>query len=450
MYPSGLVQRVSLGAEDGEGNPVVRPTEYTYDDEGRVATINRGPARKLRISYDSSGGLKEVVNESANVVLVTYENDAVQRPIRIKLRDDKLVQVNYDDNSNVTGVMTPSMAPHEMDYSWLGQLLSYTPPATDSEPAESFRTRYEYDADYQLRSMTAADGRQVVLGYDNYGRLASITGAGRDVSLTYTQGTGGVRTATRAQGEEITHLYDGALPQMDVWTGPVSATVSWGYNNRFLLETETVAGFGAVAYDYDLDELLTSVGPMVITRDPMLGRIDAIGIGDLVERIGYNEYGEVTSRHLNKGQDSLYAASYTPDVLGRMELLTESVQGGTLRTTTYGYHVRGWLNSVAVQGQSNPTTFSYDDNGNRQDPDAEYDEQDRMIRHGADTFTYSASGELVTKTTSEAGQPPKVTTFDYDMLGNLHTVQQPDGTVITYEVDAYDRRIQKSVNGTVI
>lgn len=58
-------------------------------------------------------------------------------------------------------------------------------------------------------------------------------------------------------------------------------------------------------------------------------------------------------------------------------------------------------------------------------------------------YTYSAVGALNSKTHSTTGA---VTTYDYDSLRNLSSVQLPDGRNIEYEIDASNRRIGKRVN----
>ncbi|MFC1850396.1 RHS repeat domain-containing protein [candidate division CSSED10-310 bacterium] len=42
------------------------------------------------------------------------------------------------------------------------------------------------------------------------------------------------------------------------------------------------------------------------------------------------------------------------------------------------------------------------------------------------------------------------TTYNYDVLGNLISVELPDGTLIEYIIDASNRRIGKKVNGTLV
>ena len=73
-----------------------------------------------------------------------------------------------------------------------------------------------------------------------------------------------------------------------------------------------------------------------------------------------------------------------------------------------------------------------------------YDEQDRVTSYGGYTFTYTANGEIESKT-----GPAGTTTYRYDPFGNLAGVTLPSGTVVDYILDGRHRRVAKKVNGTV-
>lgn len=68
-----------------------------------------------------------------------------------------------------------------------------------------------------------------------------------------------------------------------------------------------------------------------------------------------------------------------------------------------------------------------------------------MLFSGLTTYTYTDNGELLTKTNGA-----DVTTYDYDVLGNLLAVTNPDGTLIEYLIDPRGRRVGKKINGTLI
>jgi RHS repeat-associated protein len=73
-----------------------------------------------------------------------------------------------------------------------------------------------------------------------------------------------------------------------------------------------------------------------------------------------------------------------------------------------------------------------------------YDDQDRLLSYGGNTYQYTANGEWKSKTNAEG-----TTVYDYDVLGNLRAVTLTDGTKIEYVIDGQNRRIGKKVNGVL-
>jgi RHS repeat-associated protein len=101
----------------------------------------------------------------------------------------------------------------------------------------------------------------------------------------------------------------------------------------------------------------------------------------------------------------------------------------------------------------NRTKYAYDLNGNRTSASvngnqvsATYDAQDRLTAYGTISYTYNPQGQLVSETDSSTGN---TTTFTYDVLGNLKTVNLPNNTAISYIVDGLNRRIGKKVGGSL-
>ena len=83
----------------------------------------------------------------------------------------------------------------------------------------------------------------------------------------------------------------------------------------------------------------------------------------------------------------------------------------------YTYDPAGRLTNV--DRDSLPfSSYTYDSNGNRLNNSAVYDDQDRLLSQGTATYIYTANGELLTK--NDGGQ----TTYNYDVLGNLISVEK--------------------------
>lgn len=145
----------------------------------------------------------------------------------------------------------------------------------------------------------------------------------------------------------------------------------------------------------------------------------------------------------------LYGVQYSRDRLGRISEKTESLAGETT-AYAYTYDMAGRIKEV----QRNGTTvamYTYDANGNRLSytgimgvDSADYDRQDRLTRYGATTYSYSASGDLESKT-----EETDTTSYSYDEFGNLLAVVLPNGNCVEYLIDGRNRRIGKKVNGVL-
>jgi RHS repeat-associated protein len=132
----------------------------------------------------------------------------------------------------------------------------------------------------------------------------------------------------------------------------------------------------------------------------------------------------------------------------------KEVSAGVTNTYRYAYNAERRLTDVTVNAAL-LEHFEYDANGNRTlgfdaatgtTSTGTYDAQDRQASYGPFDFTYTANGELATKTHRDTGDE---WVFDYDALGNLLSVGLPNGDLIEYLVDGTGRRVGKLKNGVL-
>ena len=168
------------------------------------------------------------------------------------------------------------------------------------------------------------------------------------------------------------------------------------------------------------------------------------------DTVAYNAFAETSSYTAKFGATVLYKAAYTRDNVGRITSRNETI-GGTTTSYTYTFDQAGRLTGVN-KGSSTVATYAYDSNSNRLTAttpsgtvNGTYDAQDRLLTYGNKSFTYTANGELATKS-----QGSNLTTYQYDVLGNLTGVALPNGTQVTYVVDAENNRVGKKVNGVLV
>ena len=151
------------------------------------------------------------------------------------------------------------------------------------------------------------------------------------------------------------------------------------------------------------------------------------------------------------GGTALFSSQYTRDQAGNITQKAETLIGDTPATFTYAYDQAGRLTEVKKDGVVQ-AGYAYDPNGNRLSlttpggaVGGTYDAQDRLLAYGDNTYTYTANGELKTKTNGS-----QTTSYAYDVLGNLTNVTLPNGNAVDYVIDGRNRRIGKKVNGTLI
>jgi YD repeat-containing protein len=204
-------------------------------------------------------------------------------------------------------------------------------------------------------------------------------------------------------------------------------------------------------FGYDTDSLLTSAGDLTLTRRPDNGLLDSttltVGSTTVSDSYPYNGFGEPDHYTAAVNGTAVFDVDYElRDKLGRITKKVETV-GGVTDIYEYAYHNAGRLKEVKKNNVV-VATYTYDANGNRLSAPGlsttpTYDAQDRLLTYGANMYSYTANGELLTKTDTSTNTS---TTYSYDAFGNLRSVTLPDGTLIKYVIDGSNRRVGKKVN----
>ncbi|MBI5494526.1 MAG: RHS repeat-associated core domain-containing protein [Deltaproteobacteria bacterium] len=421
-------------------------TQMTYDAEGRLTRVDRD-TRATTLEYDSLGRLAALIDPAGRAVGLTY--DEANRVTGQTLPDGSTVRLRYDANSNVVGVTPPGRPEHAFQMNAVDLEEQYVPPDVGFTPRETTRV---YNLNRQLMRIIRPDGKQVVYGYDPANRVSTVDFSRGQIAYGY--GSAGRRaSATAPDGQRLDHAYDGGLLTSTTWTGPVNGSVGFTYDNDLRVVSRTVNGGMPIGYSYDLDGLLTQAGDLSIARDPVSGRVTGTKLVFVEDALQYNGFGEMTAYDARYLGTTMFAESLERDNLGRITTKTETVQGET-HVYQYGYHARGWLTDVWTDGVLT-SHLDFDGNGNRVAQTtadgavvtADYDDQDRMLRHGDFVFTYGANGETESRTNAVTSE---TTRYTHDEFGNLTEVVLPDGTEVSYVHDALGRRIAKRINGATV
>lgn len=444
--------RQSFTVIDAQGRPTqtqvsgLDPVAYDYDLRGRLAIITQGSGAEMRqtsLNYNPQGFLNSITDALGRNQLYSY--DLAGRVTQQTLPDGRVIQFAYDANGNVTSITPPGQPAHAFSYTPVDLEAQYTPPAAGiATPA----TQYAYNLDKQLTQITRPDGQTVSFSYNSGGRLSGITLPNGTITYAYNPTTGQLQTLTAPDNSTVSYAYDGALVTGETWAGAVNGTVTRNYNSDFNATGIGVNG-NNVTIGYDGDQLLTQAGSLTISRDSNHGLITGTNLGAVTTARTYNSFGEMTQFTASQNGNGVFDVQYTRDKLGRVTQKVETVSGQT-DTYVYTYDQAGRLTDVNKNG-SLYAHYDYDANSNRigtsgavGNVTGSYDQQDRLLSYGNNSYAYTDNGELKSKTFN--GQ---TTSYVYDVLGNLRQATLPNSTTIEYIIDGRNRRIGKKVNGTL-
>jgi RHS repeat-associated protein len=429
----------------------LNPVNLTYDDRGRLASLSSGDGadtRAFTFTYDAQGFVESITDPIGRIAHLAY--DAAGR-ITSKTRTDGLpVLLGFDAAGNLTSLTPPGRPAYTFSYSDRNELTALIPPPV----AGTGSTTYEYDADGALATITRPGNQTITLSYDSAGRPITrtlSTGSVTNGSDAFSYDAAGrIASLVAASGVTTTYAYDGALQTGATWSGPVNGSVTQTYDAGLRMASQSVDGADTIAFTYDDDDLLTGAGSLSLTRDPQHGLPISTTLGVVTSSLTYDGFGELSDYTASAGGSALYSVHFARDALGRISQKVEAVEGVT-ETYDYTYDVLGEVTSV-TKDSITAESYIYDANGNRTDAtvggttiNATYDDQDRLSRYGSATFTYTAGGDLASRSDG-AG----TASFNYDAVGNLLGVTLPDATAITYVVDGRGRRVGKQVNGTLV
>ncbi|MBX3021994.1 MAG: PKD domain-containing protein [Bdellovibrionales bacterium] len=436
--PEGRLSQIqldSIGRVSAYQIGGLEPVSLSFNAKGLLSQSQQG-ARRVQITYNAQGLIEETTNALNQKNQFSY--DQAGRIESQQLPDGRSIGFSYDANGNLTGITPPGRPMHQFLLNAMNLVSSYLPPSLGATP---INTIYSYNSDSQLTRVQRPDGQDVLLNYDSArAQLRSIQTSLGANSFNYSSVTGQLTSLSSYDGQNVALQYDGPFSRSESWSGVVAGFVTRDLNADFNVVKEDISG-NIIAFTFDNDRLLKSAGQEQITRHATTAQVIATQLGGVNEAFTYNNFGELLT-YSAPG----FSSQLVRDNLGRVIQKTETVLSST-NVFEYGYDDTGRLTTVRQNG-SNTSTYGYDSNSNRLSRNntlATYDSQDRLLNYGGLTFTYTNNGEIRTKTDSG-----DVTTFDYDVFGNLKRVTLPNGRAISYVVDALNRRVAKKVNGTLV
>jgi RHS repeat-associated protein len=330
-------------------------TTYSYDERDRL-TLKATPFGSLTYTSDDTGKPLTVRSSNANGVAVDYTYDALNRLETVvdrRLAAGTTTYV-YDVNGNLESALYPNSVRSTYTYDTLNRLTNVA--VTNGSPIAGYA--YTLGPAGNRLSVTEANGRQVIYGYDALYRLTSETISGA------ASNNGAVAYGYDPVGNRLSRTSTVAA------VAPASST----YDENDRLQTDTYDNNGntiqsnGITYQFDFENRITSAnnGDVTFLYD---------GDGNRVAKTS----GGITTRYLIDTQNPT----------GHAQAVEEIVAGQVQRQYTYGHSL---ISQRQLLGGNRTTSFyGLDGSGSV-----------RFLTSDAgtitDTYTYDAFGKLIEST----------------------------------------------------
>lgn len=426
------------------------PLSFSYDSDGKLSSTTQG-SRTTSIAYDSNGFV--ISSKNALNLTTRFERDQLGRVTKKIYHDGRSEEYGYDNNGNLISIKPSGRPAHSFLMNIYELVQQYTPPflGTNGE------TKYSYNDDKQLTKVELPGGEEIDYKYGTtHSRLEEISIPDSTYIFQY-QYTGHRVSQISSPDQVVSQFtYFGDQVKIENQIFPMEQTpwpsVEYIHDTRFRRSALTLNdhfGMSSTAnFRYDRDGLLVKAGELELSRG-LNGEIKGTRLRNFSSTYSHDAvYGELTGIKYSYKNKPLLSIQYQRDNLGR--IASESIDGNPSDSLSYDSSGRFVGRSTSGAGRPN-SKYRYNANGNLVSGTengisfkAEYDDQDRLIKWNNTEYTYNINGHLQSETEGN-----KITTYDYDVFGNLRSVVIDDGSGqtknIQYQADGMNRRVSRSV-----
>ncbi|MET3880522.1 DUF6531 domain-containing protein [Chitinophaga sp. OAE865] len=282
----------AFGNKVKETNENGESTVFYYDEAQRLEGIKTPAGRKQQWEYNEQGLPERRKTIDGNIIRYGYTGPYLTK---ITYNDGRVFRLAYDEQHNLTRLISPENAELHRKYDELGQLIKET---TET----GYWYEYDYDASGNMIRMEEANGTIQHFSYDAADNLVQAADGQREVKFSY--GPLGVLTGRSQQGVSIRFNYDKELQLRSIANeGGELYRLEQDANGNVINEW----GFDGVHYHYERD--IAGRVRKVIRPDNRWTVCDYDGTGLLVREEHYD--GSVTAYGYNK--DGLLTGAFNED-----------------------------------------------------------------------------------------------------------------------------------------
>jgi RHS repeat-associated protein len=426
-------------------------TKFTYDAGGRLTTTTNPLGGVNRTEYDAAGRVAAQVDALGRRTAVTY--DALGRATRTIYPDGSFDETTYDVDGNIVATTDQVGRTTRYVFDELNRNVSTTFPdggvvqtiyspggkITATIDANGNRTDYAYDSAGRPTTVTQPSVVNGTTGASARPRSSrTLNASGTPIAVTDAMGRTTNFTYDAAGRPTVTTFADGATTQQTFNSLGLKASITNedGETNSYtydglgrLIAVSGLAGDATYVYDEagNLLRKTDALGRVTLHRFDALNRLIERQLpGGTAERFTYDAVGNLVARVDSKGQTTTLSV----DAMNRLAM--KSLASGT--TVRYTYAADG--QRATVVDARGTTTYGYNAGG-----------RIASVTHPtgeALSYTYDGNGNLLSLVA-----PASTVTYSYDALNRLNAVTAPEGTT-QYFYDLSGSGVRKiAANGVV-
>ncbi|MDB5841831.1 MAG: LysM peptidoglycan-binding protein, partial [Herminiimonas sp.] len=438
---------VTLHTYDGAGN-LVRTIQAAGTEDARTLVARHDAQGRVIAELSGAGaamlsGAEPGNDEATDALMAQYGTsttyDAAGRRTSATDANGSRTVFYYDRDGRLTHTINALGEVSEQRYDTLGQRTDSIEYGTRIDPAHAVGGLVSGELEQLLAgALNPALDRHTRYGYDRNGRVASVTDAlgnltastrdafGAEVAVTETIDAG--RSVQRQIRYDRRGLQIAAIEDPD----GIRRTTVTAYD-AFGRATALIDGNGNASFqEYD------RLGRSVVRIDPMNGR----------RTTGYDAFGRVLSQTDATGSTTILRYDDT-----QRSVMVTTAEG----ITTGVIHTRHGQTARVIDGRGNVTEYSYDKNGNLlQTRNAlatsasRYDQANRLIEtvdaNGTRVaYRYDAANRLLRRQFDPEGLN-LVSSFEYDAGGRQVTATDANGTVTQTRFDRKGQAVSQTVD----
>ena len=442
-------------------DPVGATTHYTYNTRGDLISVRWPDGGVARYEYDATGERSVAQDELGRIT--RFIHGGYRKLCEVIAPDGTITRFRHDREGRLVEVVNGNGEIHAIELNVAGMVVNertfdgrvqryeYDEAGQLVRAKNDFGrvTEYSYDLAGQLVETTFDDGSVETCEYDMLGRVVRATGGAGEFEF-HRNAIGWVVHETQTVGGEAIHV----LSERDLVGNVVRRATSHGQRQEWSRDVRgnplrvVLDGYHEVQAKHD------ALGREVARLLPGGGRIDVAydAMNRMIERQVTSSAARPTL--VGPGEPDWIGPTRAPGTVHqayRYSPASETLEITDLAggATRFSYDDNGRLASVARDHRTE--RFAYDPGGNVQEAGAgeggrRYGPGDRLEQKGPRTYLWDDDARLREILVQKDQGDELRTELIWDARGLLAEVRRPDGKIIRFAYDPFERRVQKQVS----